>query len=141
MKTFSGLLLVALLTSLSACSNTNDTDSRTKTYTATNIQKVELGKIIAIKTVALKPEEIDSYGNLGVSIGSGGRSGVYGSVDIGTLAKIYRNTTKPTTAQQIIITKANGETVAITQEHSKHTFKIGETVKLLVENGKAKVIP
>ena len=122
--------------SLSACSN----NQRVFTGAIENIQKVEIGKIVSIKTVPLNPENINSYGNVGVSVGSGGHSGVYGSVDLSTLGKLYRNATNPTTAQQLIIIKANGETVAITQATSKESFKIGDSVKLLLQNGKAKVI-
>jgi len=104
------------------------------------MQKIEIGKIISVKTVAVKPEDINSYGNVGVSVGSGGHSGVYASVDIATIGKLYRNATKPSTAQQFIITKSNGETVAITQPNSKEIFKNGDSVKILLEDGKAKVI-
>ncbi len=135
MKTLSTLSLFILI-SLSACSN----NKTANTGNATNMQKIEMGKIISVKTVAVKPEEINSYGNVGVSVGSGGHSGVYGSVDIATIGKLYRNATKPSTAQQFIVTKSNGETVAITQANSKETFKVGDSVKIFLENGKAKVI-
>ena len=104
------------------------------------MQKVELGTIISVKTIAVKAEEVNSYGNMGITIGSGGTSGIYGTVDIATLGKLYRNATKPTTAQRFIIKRSNGETVAITQASSKEVFKAGDTIKLLIEDGKAKVI-
>ncbi|MCF6190638.1 MAG: hypothetical protein L3J51_09170 [Cocleimonas sp.] len=135
MKTLSAFSLFILI-SLSACSS----NKTANTSNITNMQKIEMGKIISVKTVAVKPEDINSYGNVGVSVGSGGHSGVYGSVDLATIGKLYRNATKPSTAQQFIITKANGETVAITQPSSKEVFKIGDSVKILLEDGKAKVI-
>lgn len=135
MKILSALSLVMLI-SLSACSNNKTANSNN----INNMQKIEKGKIISVKTVAVKPEDINSYGNLGVSVGSGGHSGVYGSVDLATIGKLYRNATKPATAQRLIVTKTNGETVAITQPSSKEVFKIGDSVKILLEKGKAKVI-
>ena len=133
------VLFIASFMSLSACSN-NKTANATSTGKIENMQKVEAGTIVSVKTIALKPEEINSYGNVGVSVGTGGSSGVYGSVDLATIGKLYRNATKPTTAQQFIIKKENGETVAITQPASKEVFKIGDAVKLLIKDGKAKVI-
>jgi len=135
MKLFKILLFTVLLITMSACSNNKTASSGT----IENLQKVEAGTIVSVKTIALKPEEINSYGNVGVSVGSGGHSGVYGSVDLATIGKLYRNATKPTTAQQFIITKFNGETVAITQPASKEIFKTGDSVKLLFKDGKAKV--
>jgi outer membrane lipoprotein SlyB len=136
-KIFVTLLLIGTVIGMSACSN-NKTSSATSIVE--NMQKVETGTIVSVKTIALKPEEINSYGNVGVSVGTGGSSGVYGSVDLATIGKLYRNATKPTTAQQFIIKKSNGETVAITQEKSREEFKIGDAVKLLIKDGKAKVI-
>jgi len=129
------LILVSIL-SLSACSN-NKTAS---TKSITNMQKVETGKIVSIKTIAVKPEEINSYGNIGVSVGSGGHSGVYGAFDLATLGKVFRNATKAKTAQKFIIKKSNGEMIAITQANSKEIFNVGDTVKILLKDGKAKII-
>ena len=136
MKLFKLVLFSMIFISLSACSN----NQKASTGAIANVQKVEMGKIVSVKTVSLSSEKINSYGNVGVSVGSGGHSGVYGSVDLSTLGKLYRNATTPTTAQQLIIIKSNGETVAITQPTSKEGFKIGDSVKLLLQNGKAKVI-
>jgi outer membrane lipoprotein SlyB len=132
------VLIISFFMTLSACSNNKSATS--SAGAVENMQKVEMGTIISVKTITLKPEEINSYGNVGVSVGTGGSSGVYGSVDLATIGKLYRNATKPTTAQQFIIKKENGETVAITQPASKEVFKIGDAVKLLIQDGKAKVI-
>ncbi|MEE9326021.1 MAG: hypothetical protein V3U71_01920 [Cocleimonas sp.] len=102
-------------------------------------QTVELGTVISVKTVKLKPESIDSYGNVGVSVGSGGHSGVYGSVDVGTIGRIFRNATRDKVAQEIIVKKKSGETIAVTQDN-KISFSKGDKVKLLLRNGKARVI-
>jgi outer membrane lipoprotein SlyB len=135
MKLFNILSFIVLVISLSACS----INQNASTQTIDNMQKVEIGTIVSIKTVALKPEEINSYGNVGVSVGSGGHSGIYGGVDLATIGKLYRNATKPTTAQQFIITKNSGETIAITQLASKEVFRIGDSVKMVLQGGKAKV--
>lgn len=131
------MLLFAAVT-LSACSNSNT--NSTSNSQVKNIQKVETGKIVGVKTVKLKPEEINSYGNVGVGVNTGGKGGIYGSVDLATIGKLYRNATKPSTAQQIIVTKANGETIAITQPATKEVFKVGDAVKLLIVDGEARVI-
>jgi len=135
MKTLALTLSLLTAISLSACSNNKAANSKIE-----NMQKIEMGKIVSVKSVPVKPEDIDSYGRIGVSVGSGGRGGVFGAVDLATIGKLYRNATKPTTAQQLIVTKSNGETVAITQANSKEVFKIGEKVKILLKDGKAKVI-
>ncbi len=158
---FLGALLLASIFSLSACSNNKTASTNngslqnsqkqggwqknkaTHNKVISNMQKVETGKIVSIKTIAIQPEKINSYGSVGVSVGSGGHSGVYGAFDLATLGKVFRNATKPKTAQQFIIQKANGEMIAITQassQTSKEVFKVGDSVKLLLENGKAKVI-
>jgi len=142
MKIINGLLFVTLF-SLSACSQhfpDNQENLGANKKPVSNMQKVELGTIISVKTIAVKAEEVNSYGNMGITIGSGGTSGIYGTVDIATLGKLYRNATKPTTAQRFIIKRSNGDTVAITQASSKEVFKAGDTIKLLIEDGKAKVI-
>ena len=129
------LILIPSLITLSGCSSKKTV---VPTGKAVNMQKIETGTVVSVKTIAIKPETTTRpYGNVGISIGSGGRSGVFGSVDIG---RIFRNSTKPTTALRLIINKSNGEMVAITQAVSKENFKQGDTVKLLIENGKAKVI-
>lgn len=150
-------LLFVTLFGLSACSNnkTASTNASTankkiqnsekvggwqKNKPLSNMQKIEAGKIVSIKIIPVKPEKIDSYGSVGVSVGSGGHSGIYGAFDIATLGKVLRNANKPKTTQQFIIQKTNGEMVAITQAPTKETFNIGDSVKLLLENGRAKVI-
>ena len=146
-------LLCITLFGLSACSN-NKTSAVNKEKIQNseklggwqknkpikNMQTVEAGTIVSIKTIPVKAEKIDSYGNIGVSVGSGGHSGIYGAFDLATLGKVFRNANKPKTTQQFIIKKTNGELVAITQAPSKEPFKAGDSVKLLLENGQAKVI-
>ncbi len=149
---FSILCIIAII-NVSACSNNKNASTNNRTLqnsqkqggwqynkNITNIQKIEQGTIISMNTIAIKPEKINTYGSVGVSVGSGGQSGVYGAFDLATLGKVFRNATKPKTALRFIIKKANGEMVAITQPPSKEVFKIGDSVKLLLENDKAKVI-
>ena len=139
MKLFALLPFVVLLISLSACSNNKTSANTPINKPIENMQKVEMGTIVSVQSIAIEPEKIDSYGNIGVSVGSGGHSGIYGAFDVATIGKIFRNTTKPKTALQLIVKKANGETVAITQTASKEVFKSGDSVKLLLQDGKAKV--
>ncbi len=137
------VILLSIL-GLSACSNNKTAPTKNDTLqnntTIKNVQPIATGTIISINTIVIKPEKIDSYGSVGVSVASGGHSGVYGAFDLATLGKVFRNATKPKTAQRFILKKSNGEMAAITQATSKETFKIGDSVKLLLENGEAKVI-
>jgi len=131
MKQINGLFLTALLTvlaTLSACSSSQ-----------TQVSLQDVGNIIAIKTIQLPSEKINPLGNVGVSAGSGGHSGIYASLDFATIGKIFSKATKPNTTQQIIVKKANGDTIAITQPPSEEQFKVGDRVRLLMVNGEARV--
>ena len=136
-QVFSTLILFVFLLCVSACSNSAK-HSNSENQSIQNQQKVELGTVVAVRKVEIPPEEIDSYGNFGISASSGGFHGVYGSVDLATLRKIFRNNSSNRIAQEIIVKKASGETVAITQ-NLKESFKAGEAVKILSQRGKAKV--
>lgn len=125
---------------LSACSNTDKPKPKYKTIETLNQQKrVETGTVVAVKTIQIKQASNNSYGNIGIAASSNGFRGIHGSIDLGTLSRIFTNNTKIKTAQEIIVKKTNGQTVAITQV-SKETFKQGEAVKILVRNGQAYVI-
>ena len=102
-------------------------------------QKIETGKVLAVRIIEIQPEPVHSYGNVGVTLDSSGTSGIQGSVDLKTIGTLYRNATKDKTAQEIIVKKDVGETVAITQS-TKEIFKIGDRIKVLKREGKAVVI-
>ncbi len=127
------LAAIILLLSLSACS------SNTVNNQSVKQGSVETGTVISVRTAPIEPEKINSYGNVGVGIGSGGYQGIFGSVDAGTIGRFFRNATGPKTAQEITVRKSNGDIVAIRQA-AKATFKQGDTVKILLQNGKAEVI-
>ncbi len=143
MRHFKRLILAITVISISACSNNTVENQAAKTSekdaTIGQIQTVEAGTIVAINTYTIQPERIRSYGNVGVGIGSGGYRGIYGSVDVGTLARLFRNATGPKKAYEIIVKKTTGETVAITQLQNDN-FKKGDAVKILLRNGEARVI-
>ena len=130
MKLISTFVLLLMLTACSSYTPYNQLGKQ---------QTVETGVIVAINTFTIKPERIRSYGNVGVGVGSGGYRGIYGSVDVGTLARLFRNVTGPQKAHEIIVKKTNGETVAVTQL-AKENFKAGDKVKILLRNGEAVVI-
>ena len=130
--------LLIFIVSLSACSNNakNTTNTNNK---AVNQQTVETGTVVSARTIKIEPQEYGPYGaNVGVSGGSGG-VGVFGSIDLVTLGRLFKNVTGPKIAQEVIVKKSNGETVAITQK-AKETFKAGDKVKILLRNGEARVI-
>ncbi len=136
---------LGLVLGLNACSNNaNNTKNKPKTIQTLNKQqKVELGTVVAVRTIQIKPSEnntyVSPYGNIGVSASSGGFRGIHGSIDLATLGRLFKNNSETKTAQEIIVKKNSGETVAITQE-LKENFKQGDSVKILIRNGNAQVI-
>ena len=133
---------LGLVLGLSACSN-NPPNKYKTIQTLNNQQKVELGTVVAVRTFQIKPDANNSYrspySNVGVAASSGGFRGIYGSIDLATLGRLFKNTTAAKIAQEVIVKKNNGETVAITQVF-KENFKQGDAVKILVRNGNAQVI-
>jgi len=135
---------LGLILGLSACSNNVPNKPKPKTInTLNNQQQVELGTVVAVRTIQIKPDANRSYGspfsNIGLSASSGGFRGIYGSINLATLGRLFKNTSAAETAQEIIVKKNNGETVAITQVF-KENFKQGDAVKILIRNGNAQVI-
>lgn len=136
---FSTVLVLGLSFGLSACSNNENAKPKYKTIQTLNQQHpVETGTVVSVRTVQIQPEAINSYGNVGVAASSSGFRGIYGSIDLATLGRIFKNTTGPKTAQEVIVKKNNGQTVAITQV-AKETFNRGDSVKILVRKGEARV--
>ena len=141
MKIKTILILLITLNSLIACS----TNSKAPRNDNTNIQlgtlkKVEFGTVISVKNISIKstPTEAPrSTGNIGVNVGSGG-TGIYGTVDVATLTRLFSEN-KPKTVQEIIIKKEFGKLVVVTQD-TKEVFKKGDKVKILSRNNKAIVI-
>lgn len=146
-KSILAMVTLGLILSLSACTNNaNTTNNKSKPntiQTLNNQQIVETGTVIAVRTLKIKPNANNSYGrpygNVGVSASSGGFRGIYGSVDLATLGRLFKGATAAKTAQEVIVKKSTGETVAITQPF-KESFAKGDSVKILVRNGNAQVI-
>lgn len=131
-------LTLGLSFGLSACSNTEKAKPKYKTIQTLNEQqKVETGTIVSVRNINIEPRH-HSRPSIGVAASSGGFRGIYGSIDVGTLSRIFGNN-KTTEAQEIIVKKTSGDTIAITQV-SKEKFKQGETVKILLRNGKSIVV-
>ena len=132
------ILSAGLVVSLSACSN--KTAENPKTIQTENLQKVELGKVVSVKTIQIQAERSyrRPYG-VGVSASSGGHRGIYGSIDLATIGGLFKESNDPENVQEIIVKKNSGEIVAITQKHSE-SFKQGDSVKIVIRNGIAKVI-
>ncbi|GAA0401241.1 hypothetical protein GCM10009133_07590 [Cocleimonas flava] len=130
---------------ISACSSSSSTttdSAKSKVDDAIPVsveQKIETGIVLAVRIIEVAPEPIHSYGNVGVNVDSSGTSGIQGSIDLKTLSTLYRNATKDKTAQELIVKKDMGETVAITQS-TKEIFKVGDRIKVLKRDGKAVVI-
>ena len=133
-------LTLSITIGLSACSNSNK-NTQNSAQTVNNQQTVELGTVVGVRQVELR--EIDNrsnnpLSNVGVSASSGGYRGIYAAIDVGTLARLFKNNSKGKLVQEVTVKKRSGETVAITQA-IKETFKTGETVKILYRNGYAHV--
>jgi outer membrane lipoprotein SlyB len=99
------------------------------------VQKVELGTITQLKTVATAKDSNPLGGSIGVSVGSGGHAGLYGAFDVG---KVFSALSTPSHQLELIVKKQNGEFIAITQPLTDD-FKVGDKVKILLRNGLAVV--
>lgn len=135
-------LSLLLVCGCSNSSSTSSDSSKSKAKEAVPVsveQKIETGIVLAVRIIEVEPEPIHSYGNVGVNVDSSGTSGIQGSIDLKTLGTLYRNATKDKTAQELIVKKDMGETVAITQS-TKEIFKVGDRIKVFKRDGKAVVI-
>ena len=141
MKTTAALLLLITVSGLSACSTSNKTARNDNTNIQLGtLKKVEFGTVVSVKSISIKPTRTEaprSTGNIGVNVGSGG-TGIYGTVDVATLTRLFSEN-KPKTVQEIIIKKEFGELVVVTQD-TKEVFKKGDKVKILSRNNKAIVM-
>ena len=141
MKTTAALVLLITLSSLAACSTSNKTARNDNTNIQLGtLKKVEFGTVVSVKNISIKPtrnEAPRSTGNIGVNVGSGG-TGIYGTVDVATLTRLFSEN-KPKTVQEIIIKKEFGELVVVTQD-TKEVFKKGDKIKILSRNNKAIVM-
>ena len=137
---FSICLTLGLSFGLSACSNTEKAKAKPKYKTIQTLnqqQKVETGTVVSVRAIQIKPPN-HSRPSIGVAASSGGFRGVYGSIDMATLSRIFGNN-RTIEAQEIIVKKSTGDTIAITQV-SKEKFKQGENVKILLRDGKSIVV-
>ena len=134
---------LVLILLLAACSsNTSKQASNTSAQTTKSttpmgtISKVEIGTIVQLKKIIQTNNvNLADSGSIGVSVGSGGHSGVYGSIDAG---KIFRALRQPPKLLEIIIKKSGGTFVSVTQALGGN-FKVGDKVKILLRNGRALV--
>ncbi len=131
-------LMLGLSFGLSACSNTEKAKPKYKTIQTLNEQQnVETGTVVSVRNIQVTPRNY-SRPSIGIAASSGGFRSVYGSIDVGSLSRIFGSNRK-VEAQEIIVKKSTGDTVAITQV-SKEKFKQGETVKILLRDGKSIVV-
>lgn len=124
---FSFILLVLL----ASCSNNPNIIKKS--------QEVQTGLVVASRQIFVKPEYKDPQGNIGVSVGSGGHAGIYGSVDIITLGKLMGIRRRTKVMQEIIIRRPNGTLVAVTQPLNR-VFRRGEKVRIVRQGNEARVI-
>lgn len=99
------------------------------------MQTVEVGMITRVKKIPTKNTSGSLGSRVGVSVGSGGHAGVYGTFDVG---KIFSALSTPAYQLELTIKKQNGALVAITQPLAGH-FEVGDNVKILLRNGRAVV--
>ena len=134
------VFILFMLFTLNACSNTAET--ATKQAKAKVAQEVQLGTVMDVKYIKVNKPAYERTGSVGVTIGSGGHSGVYGSMDVSRMFDVFGNKTQErnTSAQEqtITIKRNNGEVVAITQPITEH-FNRGDKVKITKVNGQARV--
>jgi len=131
-------LILGLSFSLSACSNTEKAKPKYKTIQTLNEQqKVETGTVVSVRDVQIQQRH-HSRPSIGVAASSGGFRGIYGSVDVGTLSRIFGKN-QSNDAQEIIVKKSIGDTIAITQV-SQEKFRKGDIVKILRRGDKSFVV-
>ena len=127
LKDLSILLIYCFISACSSTSSPNDSAMG-------SLQKVELGTITQVKKIPTTKDADPSLGSsVGVTIGSGGHTGIYGAFDIG---KIVSALNKPTHQLELMIKKQNGTLVVVTQPLGGN-FKVGDKVKILLRNGLA----
>ena len=124
-----GILGMLLSIHLLGCSNKPATS---------NVQKVETGTVVSAKRIIIQPKPVQPNANVGVSVGTGGHAGVYGSVDVATIGRILSRP-KPRIMQEVIVRRDNGSLVAITQIEMEPFYK-GDKVKILLRGNQAKVV-
>lgn len=134
------LLIIGLSIGLSACSNSNKVKAKPKykTIQTLNEHPVESGTVVSARNIQIQ-ETANSYGNIGVTASSGGFGGIYGSIDLASLGRLFDNSPRTRTVQEVIIKKNNGQTVVVTQKNIE-AFKQGDLVKILHRNGESLVI-
>ena len=126
------LVMLLVMATLTACSNTKDSN-------LANVKEVQQGTVVSVTLTPVKTEPIRPRGGFGVTVGSGGHAGVYGSVDLATIGRILSTPAKPAMMQEIIVRRTNGSLVAITQPE-KEPFRRGESIKIVHRGNQARVI-
>ena len=131
---------IFLLTLLSACSNTTTNKvNKPKPKTINTKMEVQTGTVLAVNKLVTQPKQYRPRANVGVSVGSGGHAGIYGAMDVLSIGRLLRGPEKPKVAYNIIVKRDNGEVVSVTQPATIH-FNRGDKVKILQQNGEARVI-
>jgi len=136
-------VFVLIVLSISACSsNAPKQVANTSVQVAKSteamgvISKVEIGTIVQLKTIVQTNDtSLADSGSIGVSVGSGGHSGIYGSINA---ANILRALRKPPKLLELIVKKSDGSFVSVTQSLGGN-FNVGDKVKILLRNGRALV--
>lgn len=139
---YAALMLITAI-SLSACSNNQPTQPQQQKYktiqTMNQPQRVETGKVIAVSDVTPARQNLSPFSHIGISASSSGFRGIYGAINLASLGHLLNHGKSGAKTQQIIVKKANGETIAITQL-AQQTLKKGDTVNILQRHGKTHVI-
>ena len=133
--------LFSVILTLTACSSAPNNKTTAKTVTPQQ-QEVQQGTVLAVKyTTSTDNNTTEHNGKIGVTIGSGGSSGVYGSVDIGRVFNVFSSgkSAHRASLQTITVKRRNGEVVAITQPIVTH-FNRGDRVKIVKQGNEARVI-
>ena len=118
-----------LIIFLASCSNNSSVNT---------FQEVQTGSVVAVNQTVIRAKPIKPRANVGVSIGSGGRSGLYGAVDILTLGSLLGIKKKDKVIQEVIIRRSNGTLVAVTQPFHA-MFRRGDQIKIVKQDGEARV--
>jgi len=126
------LFSVFLVIWLTGCSNSNEAN-------LSNVKEVQLGTVVSVTLTPIKTKPITPNGGFGVSVGSGGHTGIFGSIDLATIGRFLSAPEKEKMMQEIIVKRDNGSLVAITQPDVA-PFRRGDRIKIIHRGNQARVI-
>lgn len=151
--TINVFLLITMLVSsvwLSGCSTTRVAE--TNRSKAPRIETVQTGRVLSVKNVTMTGERSSTGRQIGSVTGrvAGGAMGsgygsvagsIIGSMVGGIIGARSDNTVRTLAGLELAVKLDDGQYITVTQLRAKTTFKVGDKVKLTMNQGKVIVVP